>query len=86
MLMPRATKCLEAGVQYHFSAIVRHDSDGYWAQCLELQGCYSQGDTYEKALDHLREHVVLHVEDRLSCGEEIPRIEAISLISVEVPG
>jgi hypothetical protein len=33
-----------------------------------------------------REAVTLHVEDRLACGEEIPRVETISLITVEVPG
>jgi len=86
MLIPYASDCLEAGVQYHFSAIVGHDADGYWARCPELQGCYAQGDTYEEAVDNLRDAVVLHVKDRLSCGEDIPRVEAISLITVEVRG
>ncbi len=86
MLEPHRSNCLEAGVQYHFSAIVGHDVDGYWARCPELQGCYAQGDTYEEALNNLREAVALHVEDRLSCGEDIPRVEAISLITIEVPG
>ena len=45
-----------------------------------------QAGTYEEALDSLRGAVVLHVEDRLSRGEAIPRVEAISLIMVEVPG
>ena len=85
MLDAQETGCLEAQVQYHFSAIVGHDADGYWARCPELQGCYAQGDTYEETLDNLRAAVALHVEDRLACGEEIPRVEAISLISVEVP-
>ncbi len=86
MLVTRASGCLEAQVQYHFSAIVGHDADGYWAQCPELQGCCTQGDTYEEALNNPREAVTLHVEDRLACGEEIPRVETISLITVEVPG
>jgi predicted RNase H-like HicB family nuclease len=78
--------CLEAQVQYHFSAVVGRDADGYWARCPELQGCYAQGETYEEALHNLRESVTLHVEDRLACGEEIPRVESISLITVEAPG
>jgi predicted RNase H-like HicB family nuclease len=86
MLVRDTSNRLEAGVQYHFSAIVGHDAHGYWARCPELQGCYAQGDTYEEALNNLREAVGLHVEDRLSCGEDIPCVEAISLITVEAPG
>ena len=86
MLDTHTSGCLEAQVQYHFSAIVGHDADGYWARCPELQGCCAQGGTHEEALSNLREAVALHVEDRLACGEEIPRVETISLITVEVPG
>ena len=84
MLAPDTVSRLEAQVQYHFSAIVGHDVDGYWAGCPELQGCYTQGRTYEEALANLREAVGLHIEDRLASGEDIPQIEAISLITVEV--
>ena len=71
-------------MQYHFSAIVGHDVDGYWARCPEPQGRHTQGDTYEEGLNNLRETVALHVEDRLSCGEDIPRVETISLITGKV--
>lgn len=86
MLAPKTIDRLEAQLHYHFSAIVGHDVDGYWARCPELQGCYTQGRTYEEALANLREAVELHVEDRLALGEDIPQVEAISLITVEVPG
>jgi predicted RNase H-like HicB family nuclease len=84
MLEAGASGCLEAQVQYHFSAIVGHDDDGYWARCPELQGCCAQGDTHEEALDNLREALTLHIEDRVSRGEEIPRVETISLITIEL--
>jgi predicted RNase H-like HicB family nuclease len=86
MLAPDTVSRLEAQVQYHFSAVVGHDSAGYWARCPELQGCYTQGHNYEQALANLREPVTLHVEDRLASGEDVPQVEAISLITVEVPG
>ena len=86
MLAPDTVSRLEAQVQYHFSAVVGHDSNGYWAKCPELQGCYAQGHTYEEALANLREAVILHVEDRLAAGDEVPQVEAISLITVEVSG
>ncbi len=72
-------------MQYHFSAVVGHDTDGYWARCPELQGCYTQGRSYEEALANLREAVTLHIEDRLAAGEDVPQVETISLITVEVP-
>ena len=83
-LETRTSGCLEAQVQYHFSAIVGHDGEGYWARCPELQGCYAQGGTYEEALNHLREALTLHVEDRLACGEGVPQVETISLITIDL--
>ena len=75
-----------ATVRYRFSAIIGHDADGYWARCPELQGCYTQGGTYEETVASLREAIVLHVEDRLACGEDIPEAESISLVTVELDG
>jgi predicted RNase H-like HicB family nuclease len=36
----------------------------HFAFCPELQGCYAQGNSYDEALDNLREAIALHVEDR----------------------
>ena len=39
---------------YRFTIVVERDEDGaYIALCPALQGCYSQGDTYEEAVEHL---------------------------------
>jgi predicted RNase H-like HicB family nuclease len=35
---------------YTFSVVTEKDGDGYFAFCPELQGCYTQGDTYEEVL------------------------------------
>lgn len=69
---------------YRFSVIVEKDRDGYYAFCPELQGCYTQGETYEEVLDNIRDAIHLHVEDRITAGEEIPQPESISLTSLEV--
>jgi predicted RNase H-like HicB family nuclease len=69
---------------YRFSAIIEKDQDGYFAVCPELQGCYTQGETYEEALQNLKDAIRLHVEDRLSAGEEIPQPESVSLTSLEI--
>jgi len=69
---------------YRFSVVIEKDKDGYIAFTPELQGCYSQGDTYEEAIENIRDAILLHVEDRLDSGEEVPQSESISLTSLEV--
>ena len=70
--------------RYVFSVVIERDEDGYFAFCPELQGCYSQGETYEEALENIRDALRLHVEDRLESGEEIRQSESVSLTSLEV--
>jgi len=69
---------------YKFSVIVEKDSDGYFAFCPELQGCYTQGDTYEETVENIRDAIRLHIEDRVANGEEIPQLESVSLTLMEV--
>jgi len=70
--------------RYRFSVVIEKDADGYFAMCPELQGCYSQGDTYEEALSAIHDAIQLHIEDRVESGDEIPRIEMVSLTTLEV--
>jgi len=67
-----------------FTVISEKDSDGYYLYCPELQGCYSQGDTYDEAMDNIRDAIRLHVEDRLDNNEEIPQFESVSMTSMEL--
>ena len=69
---------------YRFSVVIEGDDDGFFAHCPELQGCYSQGDTYDKALANIRDAIKLHVEDRLSEGESIPKPSAVTLTTLEI--
>jgi len=52
--------------------VIEKDQDGYFAFCPVLQGCYTQGDTYEEALDNIEDAIRLHIEDRLANGEPVP--------------
>ena len=61
--------------QYRLSVVVEKDADGYFVSCPELQGCYSQGDTYEEALENIKDVIRLHIENRLENEEDIPFIE-----------
>jgi predicted RNase H-like HicB family nuclease len=69
---------------YRFSVVIEKDKDGYFAFTPELQGCYTQGDTYEETLENIRDAIRLHVEDRLDSGEEVSQPESVSLTSLEV--
>lgn len=60
------------------------DEDGYFARCNELQGCYTQGDTYEEAIENIKDAISLNVEDRIENGEEIPQPETVSLTLMEL--
>ena len=63
--------------------VIEADGDGYFVSCPALQGCYSQGDTYEEAVTNIKDAIRLHIEDRLADGEEIPAV-SISLTTVDV--
>lgn len=69
---------------FKVSIVVEKDKNGYYAYCPELQGCYSQGDTYEEAVENIRDAIKLHLEDRLAEGEEIPQSEITSIANIEV--
>ena len=70
--------------QLTFPIILEADADGYYVSCPTLQGCYSQGDTYEEAVANIKDAIRLHIEDRFAEGEEIPEQVAVSLSTVEV--
>jgi len=64
--------------------VVESDSDGYFVSCPALQGCYSQGDTYEEAVENIKDAIRLHIQDRLADGEEVAEHVSVSLSTVEV--
>ncbi|MGH7376214.1 MAG: type II toxin-antitoxin system HicB family antitoxin [Candidatus Methylomirabilales bacterium] len=70
--------------RYRFSVVIEKDREGYSAFCPELQGCYTQGATYEEVLESIKDAIRLHVEDRLEAKEEIPQPESVSLTSLEL--
>jgi len=70
--------------QYDFSIIIERDDDSYFATCPELQGCYSQGETYEEVVSNIKDAINLHLQDRLAEKEEIPMMKSVSLSTVHV--
>ena len=66
------------------AVILESDEDGYFVSCPALQGCYSQGETYEEAMANIKDAMRLHIEDRRANGEEVPQPVSVSLSTVEV--
>jgi len=69
---------------YRFAIVVEKDKQGYFAYCPELQGCYTQGGTFEEVIENIKDAIKLHVEDRLANNEPVTTSEIVSLSSVEV--
>jgi len=51
---------------YRLSVVIEKDEDGYFAYCPQLQGCYTQGDTYEEVIENIKDAIKLHIEDRIA--------------------
>ncbi len=64
--------------------VIEADTDGYFVSCPGLQGCYSQEDTHEEAVENIKDAIRLHIEDRHAGGEEIPEHTTVSLPTIEI--
>jgi predicted RNase H-like HicB family nuclease len=71
--------------KYRFTVVVERDEDGvYIASCPAMQGCHTQGDTYEEAVENLKDAIRLHIEARQQVGEAIPLEVAVDQVEVSV--
>jgi len=55
-------------LQIRLPIVVESDGDGYFVFCPALQGCYSQGETYQEAVENIEDAIRLHIEDRISAA------------------
>jgi predicted RNase H-like HicB family nuclease len=46
---------------YQLPVVIEKDEDGYYAYCPSLEGCQTQGDTYEQVLTHIKEAISLYI-------------------------
>lgn len=69
---------------FHLPIVIERDEEGYFVSCPVLQGCYSQGETYEEAVENIKDAIRLHLEDRLKDREDLPPARSLSVSIVEV--
>lgn len=51
-------------IKYRIQLI--HSHEGWAASCLDLQGCHTQGDTREEAIENIQEAIQLWLEEEKS--------------------
>ena len=69
-----------------FSVVIEKDKHGYAATCPSIQGCYSQGGTYEQALANIKDAIKLCLADMSASGKKlVARNQSLlSLTAIEI--
>jgi predicted RNase H-like HicB family nuclease len=49
-------------MSYKVGVVIEKDENGYYAFCPELEGCQSQGDTFEEVSHKIKEAIELYLE------------------------
>ena len=69
-----------------FQVIIEQDEAGYYvADCPALKACYTQGETYEEAVENIKDVIGLCLQDLRAKRKPIPKQpEIIAVRRVEV--
>jgi predicted RNase H-like HicB family nuclease len=73
---------------YRLQVVVEVDEDGkYVAWCPALQGCYSQGDSYEQALENVYDVIALCLDEVREEKREVdlryPEVVGIKQVEIQ---
>lgn len=49
-------------MSYKVSILIEKDEHGYYAYCPELEGCQTQGNSFEEVVANIKEAVELYLE------------------------
>jgi predicted RNase H-like HicB family nuclease len=49
-------------MSYKVNVIVEKDEHGYYAYCPELEGCQTEGDSFEETLENIKEAIELYLD------------------------
>lgn len=66
--------------------IILHPAEegGYWAEVPALSGCFSQGETVEETLTHIKEAIESHLIALKAEGKEAPKDQTMVFSHVEI--
>ena len=71
-------------MSYEVSIIIEKDEFGYYAFCPELEGCQTQGDSYEEVIDNIKEAIELYLETLTKAERNIYLSKEILTTTLEV--
>lgn len=72
-------------IVHRYRVIFEREQDGgYSVHCPTLKGCHSQGETYEEALENIREAILGWLEVAQQFGDPIPESDVMQETLVEV--
>jgi len=70
---------------YKYTVIIEPaEEGGYFATCPALEGCVTQGDTYEETLSNIQEAITAYIESLKKHNEPIPDDVEVKVQSVQV--
>jgi predicted RNase H-like HicB family nuclease len=70
---------------YQFTAVFEKNEDGgYTVTVPSLSGCISEGDTFDEALENIKEAIILYLEVMKKDKEKIKEEEEIIFAPVKV--
>lgn len=49
-------------MSYKVNVVIEKDKNGYYAYCPELEGCQTQGNSFEDVLSNIKEAIELYLE------------------------
>jgi predicted RNase H-like HicB family nuclease len=59
--------------EYNYIIILEREEDGgYHAFCPALPGCHTQGDTYDEAMENIKDAIKLYIESLKAHQDPIP--------------
>jgi len=66
--------------------IILHPAEegGYWAEVPALPGCFSQGETVEETLIHIKEAIESHLIAFKAEGKKAPKDQTMVFSHVEI--
>ena len=66
------------------NAIIERDEHGYFAYVPDMQGCVSQGKTYEEAVKNIKEAAELYLESLQNDEIRSIRAKHTAIVPIEV--
>lgn len=73
-------------MRYHFK--INKEKNGFWAECIELDGCVTQADSKEELLQNMREALNLYLSEpedsTLLFAEPIENLKGRSIVAIQV--